>query len=170
MTRLLFIGLFACIPFVAVAENQHRAIGKCQVVEDLVEPSTGLSNGISPVFDVGSYFVWFEKKEISEAGNVTLLRAPTHGALEVTGINGWNYVPSKDNHQGTDSATFLVEVDEYSVELTYGFKVVDFIGSGYEGATIHEYPENCPNGEFWEISSDGDITPLYLEEEEEDRG
>ena len=155
-----------------VEGDKHRTIGQCRVAENLTHRSKeDLSNSISPVFSTGLYFKWFEDIEVGfYEGKVTLLQAPQHGILEVKGKNSWTYIPDKVDYLGTDSATFMVEIDGYTVELTYGIKAVDFIGSGVQGATIHEYPENCPNGEFWKVSPDGHITPLIREVEEEDRG
>ena len=157
-----------------VEGSKHRTIGQCRVVENLTHGKDDLDSGISPVSSVGQYFNWFEDKEVGYEGEVTLLQGPKHGVLEVRGKNSWNYIPNEVDYLGTDSATFMVEIDGYTVELTYGIKAVDFIGSGVQGAAIHEYPENCPHGEFWKISPDGEITPLHRElkehEKDEDRG
>jgi hypothetical protein len=146
-------------------DDKHRTVGACRVLQNLRHGRENLSNGLTPDTSAGLYFQIFESTKIGYEGKVTLLRGPEHGVLELIGVHSWDYLPNKADYLGFDSATFLVEIEGYTVELTYGIKVVDSIGSGYEGATIHEYPENCPNGEYWKISPDGEIIPLEREEE-----
>ena len=154
--------------------DKHRTIGNCQVVENLAQPYTNYYNDIDPLFAVGNYFWMFENKEIGKDGEVTLLQGPQHGEFTVSGASSWTYLPNEDDYSGTDSATFLVEIGGYTVKLTYHIKAANSIGSGHEGAMRHERPENCPHGEFWKISPDGEITPLHRElkehEKDEDRG
>ena len=76
----------------------------------------------------------------------------------------WEYLPTSNDYVGNDSATFRVEIGGQTVDLIYGFKVLNSVGSGAQNPYL--YPENCPNGQFWKVSPSGEITPLHLEEEE----
>lgn len=141
----------------------YRNIGVCKLIENPPNPPTTAVNVFDPLGTVRLYFSWFEQKELGFKGNVTLLENAKYGELlsdDSGESSAWVYIPTDSKYTGLDSSVFLIETHGYKITLTYHFNLIGYVPSGSEEYDPYNDPKLCPNGEFWNISPDGCITPL----------
>ncbi|MGC3980996.1 MAG: hypothetical protein QM808_07050 [Steroidobacteraceae bacterium] len=137
-----------------------RAIGVCALIENQEISRYWAVNIVEPLSVPGYYLRTYENKEVGVDGKVTLLVEPKHGKLEAIEDTpgAYYYVPNSFNYRGFDTATFVAEVDGYSVKVVYWFSVLGGVGGGTEGGDPYQDKENCPQGSSWKISlSDPDV-------------
>jgi len=129
-----------------------RTIGVCSLVQNPVR-ETAL-NEVGPTGAAQVYFQIAERRVVTAAGVVTVLRNPRHGTLasnpEAPG--GYLYLP-KSNYFGPDRATFLVKMSGKKFQMEYFFQVLPGVADDY---TKRQYKQLCPNGSYWKISLNPD--------------
>lgn len=109
----------------AQAAGSEKALQGCRDVETIVKDSA--INEFNPSYVVFKHLGYQVKngdynapQAVKDSVKTSLLKSPAHGKLVPQSFNFWTY-EGEDNYQGTDQATFLVEVSgkRYKVVINY---------------------------------------------------
>ncbi len=148
---LLCIASFAYAGFdegvVANADKKSTSsIGVCQLIPqqkiDLKDKSAEYSVFAPAAADDYVFHFTKDKKERDwNMAKVTLLEAPQKGVID----KNYYYQAKNQITTGKDKAVFLVELDNYKIEVVFFIKFVQGIGN-------RGYQLNCPEPNYWQIS------------------
>ena len=154
-------------------QKLNRTIGVCHLASNAPDDQRLAGNVISPAQSVARYFRKIGRPEFEDmvtTSKVTMLKAPTVGELNDmgsivyedgrpidTGIRQFRYLAVPD-YEGTDKATFLVEIGGLKVKVVYRFVVANSGWGGTDGYDPFEDRQYCPNGRAWRISSLSDYS------------
>ncbi len=127
-------------------KNSTNSIGVCQLIPqqkiDINDKSAEYSV-FAPAAADDYVFKFTKDKKIRDwnTAKVSLLEPPKKGVID----KDYYYHAKKEKTTGKDKAIFLVELDNYKIEVVFFIKFVQGIGN--RGYQIH-----CPEPNYWQIS------------------
>ena len=140
-----------------VAPKTDWVIGVCHLSENPFVPKSA-ANVMEPLLEIKSYFTERKLRAIEGQASVSVLKTPTHGALENQGDGYFAYDPEK-SYIGNDRATLLVELGSKQIRVEYFFRVMQTIPQQYETEPSIYEQGYCPKkARVWKIS-----TPINAE-------
>jgi len=143
--------------------GKERILGVCHPVPNSIPPEGARGEYVvDPIYNAEGYFIKYEHKTVTGATNVTVLKEPQNGTLQlmtaanvasfgfgrfVEGSKSYAYFPNP-GYIGKDRATFLVDIGGQKVKVVYFFQSVGH-PLGNTG-----FDELCAKtGYTWKISS-----------------
>lgn len=120
--------------------SKERTLGVCHPVPNSIPPEGARGEYVvNLIQSAKSYFTLYEHQKVAGETNVTVVKGPAHGSLQliteanvatfmsgrfVDGNRSYAYFPNP-GYVGNDRATFLVDIGGQKVKLVYFFQSVD---------------------------------------------